>query len=183
MVGTYYGGANIWNEANSNFQNYVQNGTTKGLNYPVVSSMQSSINQLFIGTEQGGVNILDLDTKDFKYLTSENSDLVEDNIKTLYLDQNKLYIGTFSNGVDVYDIDNEQFAKSPLNDILNAVGVYSILKSGNHFYYGTFGKGVISQDATKNITTLNREDGLTSGLVRSLLFDNNGTLWWELKMV
>ncbi|KEZ92903.1 hybrid sensor histidine kinase/response regulator transcription factor [Nonlabens ulvanivorans] len=176
-VGTYYGGANIWNEANSNFQNYVQNGTNKGLNYPVVSSMQSSINQLFIGTEQGGVNILDLDTKDFKYLTSENSDLVEDNIKTLYLDQNKLYIGTFSNGVDVYDIDNEQFTKSPLSDILKDVGVYSILKSGNHFYYGTFGKGVISQDATKNITTLNREDGLTSDLVRSLLFDNNGTLW------
>ncbi|MEP1856305.1 sensor histidine kinase, partial [Nonlabens ulvanivorans] len=65
----------------------------------------------------------------------------------------------------------------PLNDILKDIGVYSILKSGNHFYYGTFGKGVISQDATKKITTLNREDGLTSDLVRSLLFDNNGTLW------
>lgn len=176
-VGTYYGGANIWNEANSNFQNYVQNGTNKGLNYPVVSSLQSSGNQLFIGTEQGGINILDLDTKDFKYLTSENSELIENNIKALYLEQNTLYIGTFSNGVEVYNTDTNQFTKSPLNDILKDIGVYSILKSGNHFYYGTFGKGVISQDATKKITTLNREDGLTSDLVRSLLFDNNGTLW------
>ena len=176
-VGTYYGGANIWNEANSNFQNYVQNGTSKGLNYPVVSSIQSKDNQLFIGTEQGGINVLNLNTKDFTYLTSDNSNLLEDNIKALYLDKNLLYIGTFSNGAELYNVDTKQFLKSPLTSILKDIGIYSILKSGNHFYYGTFGKGVVSQDATGAVTILNREDGLTSDLVRTLIFDNQGALW------
>ncbi|AGC75463.1 signal transduction histidine kinase [Nonlabens dokdonensis] len=176
-VGTYYGGANIWNEANSNFQNYVQNGTNKGLNYPVVSSLQANQNKLYIGTEQGGINILDLTTKNFDYLTTENSTLVEDNIKSLYLDNNQLHIGTFSNGVSIYDLEKERFVGSALNSQLSDVGVYSIIKTGNYIYYGTFGKGVLSQNSLKEISQWNREKGLTSNLVRSLIIDNEGILW------
>ncbi len=182
-VGTHYGGANIWNEANSNFQNYVQNGTNKGLNYSVVNSLQLFENQLFIGTEQGGVNVLDLEKNNFDYITSDNSALKENDIKSLFLDGNLLYIGTSSKGIDVYNIDEKRFIKDliskPLQSELPHTGVYSIVKDTDKIYFGTSGKGVLFQSSTTGLSgyLATRNNGLTSDLIRCLLIDQKDVLW------
>ena len=46
-VGTYYGGVNIWDASNINFQSITQNQKGKGLNYTVVSSVESYDNYMF----------------------------------------------------------------------------------------------------------------------------------------
>lgn len=182
-VGTYYGGANIWNATNGNFRNYINNGEKSGLNYSVVSSLQANDKYLFIGTEQGGLNILDLQTELFSYLTTANGELLDDNIKSSYLDKNRLFIGTLSHGFQIYNINTNSFEKedrfAAINDSLLSTGVYAFAKDQDQLFIGTAGKGigVVSTLLDAEVSFFNKSNGLSSNIVRTLLLDNNKTLW------
>ena len=182
-VGTYYGGANIWNAANGNFRNYINNGEESGLNYSVVSSLQANDNNLFIGTEQGGLNILDLKTDLFSYVTTANSDLLDDNIKSSYLDNDQLFIGMLAHGFQTYNIKTNSFEKddrlAAIKDSLSNTGIYAFAKNKNNLYIGTFGKGVVAVSTQLYGPTVyyNKSTGLSSDIVRTLLLDSNNTLW------
>ncbi|WP_124980225.1 hybrid sensor histidine kinase/response regulator transcription factor [Nonlabens xiamenensis] len=179
-VGTYYGGANIWNEANGNYINYEHTPGANGLNYSVVSSLQADPDRLYIGTEQGGLNILDRQSGSFSYITTSNSALRDNNVKSLLLAEGSLLIGTFSQGLQIYDTKTGRFRdatqKFPDVQALENVGVYSIQKRGSSYVLGTFGQGVYDYSAQDN-KVWNVSNGLTSNLVRSLLVDRNDQLW------
>ncbi|WP_298951700.1 two-component regulator propeller domain-containing protein [uncultured Nonlabens sp.] len=182
-VGTYYGGANIWNAANDNFRNYINNGEESGLNYSVVSSLQANNKNLFIGTEQGGLNILDLKTELFSYVTTANSNLLDDNIKSSYLDKDQLFIGMLTHGFQIYNVKTNSFEKpgnlAAIKDSLSNTGIYAFAKNQDYLYVGTFGKGVVAVPTQPEAPTFyhNKSTGLSSNIVRTLLLDNNNTLW------
>jgi len=182
-IGTYYGGASIWNPTNNNFINYTRNGTDEGLNYPVISSIQADEGHIYFGTEQGGVNILDRPSGKFNYLTSSNSTLMDDNIKSLLIHNDLLWIGTFGNGLYFYDTVSKKVLPSLLTqeiqDRITNLGVYSIIQWNNSLALGTFGAGVLVIDEqTKALqSSYDTSNDLSSNLVRVLFPDSAGNLW------
>ena len=188
-IGTYYGGINIWDETNVNFINIAQNQKGKGLSYSVVSSIENYKNIIFFGTEGGGVNLWNKQNNTYKYITQENSQLSENNIKSLKIvDDNLLWIGTFSSGLAVYNAKTKEFETDKrlpktLLDTISNTGVYAI-KNDNfqNVWIGTFGQGLFKYNLnSKNYQRIHSSDdkdhNLSSNLVRAICIDSKKNTW------
>lgn len=190
-IGSYYNGISIWDESNNNFTNLNQNSGTTALSYDVVSSLAADANKnIYIGTEGGGITILDSKTGMTSKLNSDTSNGVSvDNVKSLCLSNSGiLWIGTFTEGLAAYDIKSKRFVNDKiapdLKNILMESGVYVIKKGRKNdiFWIGTFGKGLIRYDSSNNSYQIIGNDNysdnfLTNNRVRTLLIDKKDNLW------
>ncbi|WP_239000369.1 hybrid sensor histidine kinase/response regulator transcription factor [Hyunsoonleella ulvae] len=185
-VGTYYGGINIWDETNTNFSNIIQNQKGKGLNYAVVSSIEKYGDNMFFGTEGGGVNIWNSKTNTYRYITIGNSNISDNNIKSLKILGNELWIGTFKRGLDVYNLDTRSINTKGLPRILKAfledTGVYTIKNDAhNNIWIGTFGQGLFKYNPTtkefKRFYDTDSGNAISSNLVRSICIDSKHNIW------
>lgn len=185
-VGTYYGGINFWDAANSNFINYTTNTYKKKLSYSVVSSFEHYKNEyLFFGTEGNGVDVFKVGENNVSEFY-KNINLDSKNIKSLWVDDTTLWIGSFSSGIRFYDILNEKeikgFVTPQLKSYLDDIGVYSIKKQGNTYWLGTFGKGLVcyNKDSKSFKTYTNNEqdiNSLSNNLIRTITIDSNKNIW------
>ncbi len=112
-VGTYFGGVNYFNPE-TNFFNYYypQKNTANALNFPIVGKMaEDKRGDLWICTEGGGLNFLNRKTKQFAHYNKSNSNLPENNLKSIWYNKNndKLYIGTHLGGLSIFDIQRKSF--------------------------------------------------------------------------
>ena len=156
-IGAYYKGVSIWDISNINFTNLNQNSGKSSLSYDAIGAMASDKhNNLYFGTEGGGITILDNKTGKTSYLNTKNSKgLKSDNTKSLYLsDEELLWIGTFTEGISVYNINTKKFENDRVNEdlqkLLRQSGVYDIKKGAeNILWIGTFGNGLIRYDSKK----------------------------------
>jgi signal transduction histidine kinase/ligand-binding sensor domain-containing protein/DNA-binding response OmpR family regulator len=187
-IGTYYGGLNIWDTENVNFINFSQNNNSKKINYNVISSIENYKNILFLGTEGKGINIFDTKTNSVKYLDkSNNALLLDDNIKSLFVDENKLWVGTFNSGIAIYDLEKNTFQNDKetkeIREFLSKIGVYSIKKDKyKNFWFGTFGLGVVKYNTeNKSITVFKNNiadnNSLSNNLVRFIAIDSKNNVW------
>ncbi len=77
---------------------------TGGLNYAPVSAFAEDGNSLWIGTEGGGLNLMDVSTGQIVPFVDEGKTPLS-NVKSLVLDNDRrLWIATFREGLDMYDI-------------------------------------------------------------------------------
>ena len=100
-IGSYYNGISVWDESNNNFTNLNQNSGLSSLSYDVVSSFAADVNKnIYIGTEGGGITVLDSKTGTTNKINSATSNGISvDNIKSLCLSNTgTLWIGTFTEG-------------------------------------------------------------------------------------
>ncbi|AJR04467.1 hybrid sensor histidine kinase/response regulator transcription factor [Siansivirga zeaxanthinifaciens] len=189
-IGTYYKGVNIWDISNINFTNLNENSGDRSLSFDAIGSMAKDINNnLYFGTEGGGITILDNKTGKTKFINTKNSKVLNsDNIKSLYLsEEGLLWIGTFTHGISIYNIITQKFEINKLNEdlqnILRKSGVYDIKKAGeNILWIGTFGNGIIRyniKDKTYlEIGNTNKvKEQLSNLRVRSILIDKNQAVW------
>ncbi|TXD50422.1 MULTISPECIES: hybrid sensor histidine kinase/response regulator transcription factor [unclassified Polaribacter] len=187
-IGTYYGGLNIWDTTNVNFINFSENNNSKRINYNVISSIENYKNLLFFGTEGKGINIFNTKTNSIKYIDRKNNSLLlDDNIKSLLIDENKLWVGTFNSGIAIYDLETNTFQNDKntkeIREFLRKTGVYSIKKDKNkNLWFGTFGLGVIKYNP-KNKTiavfknNITDHNSLSNNLVRSITIDSKNNVW------
>ena len=189
--GSYYNGISVWDESNNNFANLNQNSGTSSLSYDVVSSLVADVNKnIYIGTEGGGITVLDSKTGITSKINSSASNGISvDNIKSLCLSNSGiLWIGTFTEGLAAYDVKSKRFVNDKiapeLKNTLKESGVYVIKKGRKNdvFWLGTFGKGLIRYDSSnktyQNIGIDNYSDNfLTNNRVRTLLIDKKDNLW------
>ena len=187
-IGTYYGGINIWDKSNTNFNAIQRKSYNTGLNYDVVSSIEKYKDNIYFGTEGGGLNIYNTSNENFTYINKENSpQLSNNNIKSLYLSKDELmWIGTLNTGIDILNLSTNTFEddliSKELQNELKDVGVYSIEGDDqNNMWFGTFGKGLLKYNLIdKSITVYDYNEGLnslSSNLIRTLFFDNKNNLW------
>lgn len=111
-IGSYYNGINIWDESNNNFGNLNQNSGKSALSFDVVSSLVADANKnIYIGTEGGGITVLDSKSGATTMINSAASNGISvDNIKSLCLSNTGiLWIGTFTKGLAAYDIKTKRF--------------------------------------------------------------------------
>jgi len=94
------------------------NPSPGGLNHPVVSSFQEDhLDNIWIGTEGGGLNYWNRQTDAFShYLKSQGNSPNSNMIKRLKFDQGskKLAISAYSGGIGYYDMSNKVFSSTNL---------------------------------------------------------------------
>lgn len=190
-IGTYYNGVGFWDVSNSNFSNLNQDSGNKALSFDVISSIVADQNQnIYFGTEGGGISILDKITQTTRFLmATKSSELSGNNVKSMYLsDKGLLWIGTFSDGLAAYDIKSKQFVteniSSELRNLLKESGVYVIKKGRRNdvIWIGTFGKGLIRYDTSIKTFQIIGNDNysnnfLSNNRIRTLLIDKKDNIW------
>ncbi|MCE1156260.1 MAG: hybrid sensor histidine kinase/response regulator, partial [Bacteroidales bacterium] len=111
-IGTYFGGVNYMSPNGNIIEHHYQNFSEHTLSGKAISQFcEDKSGNLWIATEDAGLNYFDTKTKKFKvYLPQKGrNSLSYHNLHTLALDGDRLWIGTFSRGIDVLDLKTGLF--------------------------------------------------------------------------
>ncbi|MEQ8472144.1 MAG: two-component regulator propeller domain-containing protein [Marinoscillum sp.] len=102
-VGTYHGGINYFSNLTKPFYHY--KSEANGLNNNnVLCFKEDQKSNLYVGTDGGGVNILNLKTNTFSYLSHSEEDpntILSDAVLSMHISsKGDLWVGTFNGGLD-----------------------------------------------------------------------------------
>lgn len=167
-------------------------GSTPRLSSNLVSGIVQDNHQLiWIGTENGGINVLNKKDLSVRYALSEETDrqsLADNTVRVLYKDKRgMMWMGSYKNGISYYhpDIFRFQLVKReighPESLPHNDINAFAEDSKGN-IWIGTNGGGVIYFDRKKNsFTQFLHQPGnphsLSNNVVVSLLVDHENVLW------
>lgn len=172
------------------FDNIEFEADPKGGPFPVVLAViEDRENRLWIGTENGGLVVLDyLANESTIYIDqpAEDHGLICNSIWSLYEDQRGfIWVGTFNKGLMKVDKDHWKFrhVKRNLfntNSLVNNTVSCFAEDDKNNMWIGTDGGGIDYWDTTlnsfRNYNTANNS-GLQSDHVLSLFIDSKDNLW------
>lgn len=190
-IGTWSDGLYYQQPNSETFVHYKAIKTVDGqkhgtsINSEYIWSLVLDGNTLWIATETGGLNRLDITTQQFTYYTiGESSDSLTHNFaRMLYREHNgNLWVGT-ANGLSYFDTDRETFqhyrhdASNP-----NSVAGNRILSifedKQKRLWIGTQGAGIsILAADRKTFTHLTVNEGLPSNTIASIISDQQGNIW------
>ncbi|SFT53517.1 Signal transduction histidine kinase [Algoriphagus locisalis] len=171
--------------------NQEERGQYRLNNNMVKSVVEAKTGQVWLGTDHGGINVIDKNRETITYLTAENS---QDNamphnvIYSLYKDnEDIIWVGTHKKGVAFYHQGLLRFShvrknftdknSLPFNDV-NAFAEDSL---GN-LYIGTNGGGLYYHDRKSNTYTHFKhnpesKNSLIGDVIVDLMIDKSGILW------
>jgi signal transduction histidine kinase/ligand-binding sensor domain-containing protein/DNA-binding response OmpR family regulator len=194
-LGPYHGGIDKYDTNLNLFQLKQSNAFDQsGLNAPVVTSFaQYQDDEIFVGTDGGGLNLFNRKTELFKrfHLPLANGSKMS-NISIMNMEMTrskKLYMGTYANGLVVMDLHSEkisQFMHSGLSDALSSNDIFCIKEDrSGKLWIGTNGGGVnvLNSDNKvlvkycKNPKSDNEYDYPGNNFIRFIEEDNNGNIW------
>jgi len=168
-----------------NYSSYpLNNNLVKGI-------IENKPGEIWIGTDHGGINIIDKHKKDIKYITHDpeiSQSLSANSIFSLYKDdEDIIWIGTHKQGLNYYHKGILNFThirrnasatnSLPFNDI-NAF----VEDSLGNIYLGTNGAGLIYHDRNNGtyrhyLNNPNDQKSLAGDVIVDLLIDHEGILW------
>jgi ligand-binding sensor domain-containing protein/signal transduction histidine kinase len=170
---------------------FSKNAGTPALTSDVVNGIvQDDSGLIWIGTDQGGVDLMDKRRSTVRCLLSgeEPGSLAQNTIAALYYDDlGIVWVGTYKKGLNFYHPDFTRFPlfrhlpgqpqSLPYNDVIR----FAEDKAGN-LWLGTNGGGLIRLDRkTNTFTTWQHKPGdvnsVAANVIVSLLFDRRGKLW------
>jgi len=194
-LGPYHGGIDKYDTNLNLFQLKQSNAFDQsGLNAPVVTSFaQYQDDQIFVGTDGGGLNLFNRKTELFKrfHLPLANGSKMS-NISIMNMEMTrsqKLYMGTYANGLVVMDLHSEkisQFMHNGHSDALSSNDIFCIKEDRlGKLWIGTNGGGVnvLNSDNKvlvkycKNPKNDNEYDYPGNNFIRFIEEDNNGNIW------
>lgn len=152
---------------------------------------QDKEGRIWIGTDHGGVNLLDKSQKKITVLRSDmynNNSIRQNSIISVFCDNEGIvWVGTYKKGVSYYHPNIFKFKQSPLfyrlKEDYNTFDCNSLFKdNNNNLWIGTNGKGLIKYNEDEgSIETFNynakNPHSLSGDIVTSLLEDHSKTLW------
>ncbi|HKP33108.1 MAG TPA: two-component regulator propeller domain-containing protein, partial [Chitinophagaceae bacterium] len=157
----------------------------------IMGIQQDDFGRIWIGTDHGGINLIDKSSFNISYVVNEQIDhksLSENSINCLYKDnENIMWVGTYKKGINYYYSSLIKFPVFKLqtskSDWLQYgdVNAFAEDRKGN-IWIGTDGGGLIYFDREKNKFTqfLNNpsdKNSIGSNVIVSLLVDHNQKLW------
>lgn len=187
-IGTYNYGLSHYNASTKTFINYLKGSDNKHLSDgSVYALLDDQKGNLWVGTNNGGVNILNLKTNritTLPYGTRDGKHLSGTCIRCLYKNSDgKIWIGTYGAGICIYDPASKTFDYLDKdNSQLSNNIVLSIHKDrkGN-IWAGTMGGLSLYHEANKTFTTFTEADGLANNVINSIQEDASGLLWLSTK--
>lgn len=145
---------------------------------------------LWIGTEYGGMNKLDLKSNQvtrYQFDSTITNSIAGNTIRSIKEDQNgKLWIATWGHGISLFDKNNDQFSsiKNDPNDpnSLSNDFVRTICVSKNGTVWIGTGNGLNKYDESTNqferfYHQKNDQNSLTEDFIVSIYEDNNEKIW------
>ena len=178
-VATDDGGLSCFLPAEEKFINYI--AKEKSLSYHNLHALCLDNEDLWIGTYTGGLNILNLKTKEFRYYTSDPNDpktLDGSSIYAIHKDTDEdIWVATMS-GINLYNRKEGTFKR------VRTLGVLTmdILQDKNeNLWFATHGNGVYKYNKKKdywvNYNIKGSSKFLASDHVNSLCLDSENRLW------
>lgn len=176
------------NKTTNNFARYQHNNRLKRtISGNPISCITQTKNQLFIGTDGGGLNTTFIQKID-SFNTIHHFGKVILDIQP-DVNSNRLWIATWGNGLFLYDWQRDavirHYAKSEADTTLKIPSddISSILVDGCNIWIGTSGSGVAKIDTEKN-TILCQENSIkdpfsidNSKYITHLMKDSDGWIW------
>ncbi|HXB94903.1 MAG TPA: two-component regulator propeller domain-containing protein [Puia sp.] len=157
----------------------------------VLAALQDKKGLIWLGTDHGGVDIIDkrdFSSKFVGHVEDDNKSIAENSITTLYRDnRGTVWLGTYKSGVSYYHQDNFQFPQyrhepnRPGTLPFEDVNSFAEDGSGN-IWIGANGGGLLYFDRKKNsfhqwLHDPRNPNSLCSNIIVSLLLDKEGKLW------
>ncbi len=146
--------------------------------------------QLWIGTDRGGISVYDRGTRQFRYIESgDGSDkLSSETVSSILRDkESRIWIGTIKGGCNIIDVQKGRFtsiSRQPFNkNTLPVSTVYSFCEDRDRdLLIGTDGGGLsVWNRVTNRFTNYNHQPGdpgsLSHNSVTRILQDNAGIIW------
>jgi signal transduction histidine kinase/ligand-binding sensor domain-containing protein/DNA-binding response OmpR family regulator len=178
------------NAASDQFSYFGKKQDHSGLSSNNVSKViEGSDGKIWIGTDHGGINILDKNTHRLTYILSKEDDpkgLIDNSVAALYKDNNGIvWVGTYKKGISYY---HKSIYKFPLNQYLTGknalnedVNSFAEDNKGN-LWIGTNGDGLLYLNRSTGEIKRYRNNpassnSLSSDIVISLKVDHSGILW------
>jgi signal transduction histidine kinase/ligand-binding sensor domain-containing protein/DNA-binding response OmpR family regulator len=184
-IGTYATGLDMYDADKKTFTNYTKGKGDRQLSdQRVFALLEDKRNSLWIGTNGGGVNVLNLSTQkiiQYKNEPGNKNSISNDDIRCFYEDRNgDIWIGTYNSGIDIYHVSSNNFSHlTKFNSNLSNNIVYCIYgdKKGN-IWVGTNGGGLSEYDpGRQQFKTYTTENGLSDNSINSIIEDDKGYLW------
>ncbi len=162
----------------------LNNNTIRGI-------VQDDKGYVWIGTDHGGINVIDKKRRTVEYLVSNPFDkrsLSQNSITSLYKDdQGIIWAGTYKKGINYYHENIIRFglirygSQNPADIVFDDVNTLCEDKKGN-LWLGTNGGGLIYFDRMNNKYTFYRHNpsnpnSLSSDVIVYLYLDKNEILW------
>jgi signal transduction histidine kinase/ligand-binding sensor domain-containing protein/CheY-like chemotaxis protein len=189
-VGTYFG-IFRYND-NGSVIHYCNKGGKQLITNNVITSIAEDLHgEIWIGTENGGVNILNKKTNTFRHILAKENDPKSLNNNSIYAvycsNSGDIWIGTYLGGINLYTFEKSLFSNyrhiynEPNN--LGHNDVLCFLKdSKNRLWVGTDGGGISIYDSSmKHVSVYNTKKhgdlSLASDNVMSIHEDKEGIYW------
>jgi len=149
--------------------------------YPETSKMtlwkiyKDNASKIWLCTREYGLVLFDKNNGIIKRITTQNSALTTNNIRTVVEgDNNDLWIGTEDQGLFLLKGENQKVEKIPA--IPNKIK--SLYFEGQALWVGTNGSGLKKYTVSdKRVDTYSIADGLSNNVIYGILPDNEGNLW------
>lgn len=184
-------GLNQVNKRTGDFKRFKKQAGKNSLphNY-VITLSEDAKGYLWIGTQNGGLSILDPETETFhnyEFEATSNTSLSDNSIYSLYRDKkDNMWIGTFSHGLNIVSIDQNKFIHYTANESNNSLSNNSVLSffedSLNNLWISTDGGGINYFDRkNKTFTHYKHREGdknsLCGNYVLKVIEDSKGNVW------
>jgi signal transduction histidine kinase/ligand-binding sensor domain-containing protein/DNA-binding response OmpR family regulator len=184
-------GLRLVNKKTGETKTYKKNSDNTGLpNDYIITICEDSKGFLWIGTQNGGLSILEPKTEKFynyKFEAGSTTSLRDNSLYDIFIDnKGNVWIGTFSHGLDFVNIDENKFThytSSTLNNSLSNNSVLAFFEDAkNNLWIATDGGGINYFDRKKGEFKYYRyspgnKNGLSGDYVLSVIEDGHGNLW------
>lgn len=135
-----------------------------------------SVNQVWLGTSGNGLTRLEMTTKDYETLTTDNSDLSSNRVMSLLYDEGVIWIGHQATGLQKLTNKN-QFQSFPK---LSALSIWKIYKGKNeNLWLCTRASGLLLIDSEANVLRryTSENSALTTNNIRTAEYGGTDELW------
>ncbi len=191
-IGSLGKGLYSFNPSTGKFKHFRSNNGNKSLNSQLVTDViQKDGHHLLIATDQGGINIFNMDSNTFKYIVQAEKikhGLNSNGILCLYQDKEGiLWVGTSRGGINYFNPKQYKFKLFDHNDnnpnslSFNIVGCFYEDSEGL-IWIGTDGGGVNVYDPESGNFTIYKHDpsnpySISGDVIRSISEDRDNDIW------
>ena len=181
-IGTFFGGVNVLHNRYKQFQCFLPDGTERNIGGKAISEIFHAKNKIYIGTEDNGLSIYNLDNQSFTHITEENSTLSYNNIHAVFIDSKRnLWVGTFTGGLNRQMQGKRQFIHYQASEDPHSISdnsIYKIFEDSNGILWiGTHFGGLNRFDYANNNFIRVFPEILGNTFIWDIMEDNLGNIW------
>ncbi|GGZ31255.1 hybrid sensor histidine kinase/response regulator [Echinicola pacifica] len=186
------GGLYYYDRQADRMQHIYKNSSYIKLNNDQVRGIiENKPGEIWVGTDHGGINIIDKDSRTVQFINHEAENphsLAQNSVYALFKDRSGVvWVGTFKNGINFYNEKLVRFphiqhsltsSRSLPYDDINCM----VEDAQGNFYIGTNGNGLIHYDRASQKYTVYKHQkdnphSLAGDIIVDLLMDSKGRLW------